>query len=213
MLRPHASEGRFRGLRVSVVPAVATARASAAAAAIKTAAARAAAIKTAAAAAAAATAAAIAAAVIASDTATERWLLAAFAQTSALRVEAAMLLLHAPGSDIAVEGLHAVLESLVLRSTHPPPRVRALRMRLGMVDGAACAPEPAPERRKRGVRRAHGYSHEIAVWMPGMQRRVNAYNEAVFALRGFDASLARRYVEEPADINVSKFITRDHMQI
>jgi len=101
---------------------------------------------------------AAAAAVAAPSPDAERWLFAAFAQTSALRREAAALPCG-PG----VEALHAVLEMLVLRSRAPD------------VDHAC----------------------EMAVWMPGMQRRVNTYNAAVFSLRVFDSSLARRYVEEP----------------
>ena len=131
----------------------------------------------------------------------EGWLLAAFAQTSALRLEAAALLAGATETD--VQGLHAVLETLVLHSHAPPPRIAALRMRRGHLSGAAPAPEPAPEHRKRRLAStpsqavAYGYAHEMWVWMPGMQRRVNAYNAAVFVLRGFDVSLARRYVDEP----------------
>jgi len=105
-----------------------------------------------------------AAAVAAPSPDAERWLLAAFAQTSALRREAAALP-RGPG----VEALHAVLKTLVLYSRAPDA--------------------------ERGRDAEH--ARDMAVWMPGMPRRVKAYNAAVFALRGFDVSLARRYVEEP----------------
>jgi len=136
--------------------------------------------------------------------ATERWLLAAFAQTSALLAAfahaSALLATVAPTAG-AVDGLHDVLETLVLNARAPPPLIAALRMRLGRVGGAT-APEPAPERRKREHARRPGgfcdsYARETALWMPGMQARVNGYNAAVFALRALDASLARRYVDEP----------------
>ena len=129
---------------------------------------------------------------------TERWLLAAFKQTTRLRSDAAALLAAtAPG---AIESLHAVLETLLLHSRAPPRSIAALRVRLGHF--GAPAPEPAPERRKRERARrpglfCDGYACETAVWMPGMQQRVNGYNAAVFALRTFDVSLARWYVAEP----------------